>query len=69
MAFDPNNVLHRHYCQKLNELDPLEREALEELTDAQLEVRLRAAWDRPRSPNRRLLHDHVILMAEKQRRG
>jgi hypothetical protein len=69
MAFDPNNLLHRHYCYKLRKLDPLEREALEELTDPQLEARLTAAWQRPYSLGRRLAHDHVILMAETQRRG
>jgi hypothetical protein len=69
VAFDFNNILHRPYAQKLADLDPLEREALEELTDSQLETRLAAAWNRLRDRDRRLAHDHLILMAEKQRRG
>jgi len=69
MAFDHNNLLHRHYCHELSELDPVEREALEELTDAQLEARLTVAWQRPHFLGQRLAHDHVILMAETQRRS
>jgi hypothetical protein len=69
MAFDPNNLLHRHYCQKLAELDPVEREALEELTEAQIASRIIAARNRPRRPEQRLPHDYIVLMAEKLRRG